>query len=217
MKERPIIFSAPMIQAIMAGRKTQTRRIIKPQPVSNGCYLSEIFCPGDKSQHGKYEWIFQSSAPFSVPFKSGMRLWVKETFAECDAPDGEEPFIYREDWERKYPTVPLAGCWTAPIFMPRRLSRITLEIVDVRVERLQEISEIDAFKEGCGTDDCRRCNTEGIENGQGCEDCSGEGQISSRANYRKLWESIHGARSWDLNPWVFVISFKRIEEGQPHD
>lgn len=238
MKERPILMSGPMVSAIRAGRKTQTRRILKGD--SKQIYLTlelldEIPPP---VIHGEWtQLLHPKGGPLTcvrTPFQKGQSLWVKEalgrkpaSFLGIEATTGVESAFYQADGEDVVDEHGFNLCpwWKgkslSPIHMPRWASRITLEVTDVRVERLQDISEVDAFKEGCGTDDCRRCNTEGLEQsgphkGLGCEDCSGEGQISSRANYPKLWESIHGPGTWDLNPWVFAVSFRRIEE-VPHD
>ena len=211
MKERPILFSAPMVRAILEGRKTQTRRIVKPQP------SQELL--DDYAQIRRERGVQKDDAemlseclpcPYGVP---GDRLWVRETFGDCtpgadaligtrwDKPwyradadkygllghDGEGP-VYAEDVK-----------WRPSIHMPRSASRITLEIADVRVERLQEISEADAEAEGLT---CR----------DGLYATSGEvWQIDPRKAYRDLWKSLHGEGSWAANTWVWVIEFKRVE------
>jgi hypothetical protein len=192
MKERPILFSAPMVRAILAGTKTQTRRICKGQ--------RELSCVHD----------FQlDRCPYGVP---GDRLWVRETHGDCtpgaDALTGttwERPW-YRADADAygllghdgEGPVYVEDVKWCPSIHMPRSLSRITLEITGVRVERLQEISAEDARAEGCNT-----------------PHVPGSGTVLSRqTEFMLLWESINGPRSWDANPWVWVVEFRRITTPQ---
>jgi len=191
MKERPILFSGPMVRAILEGRKTQTRRIVKPQPVET-------------------EWR-RIACPYGQP---GDRLWVKETFATKQVKgltiastkpnDPEAEMLarathrfraYRADqWEND--EVPEGMTWRPSIYMPRWASRLTLAIVRVRVERLQDITEEDAIAEG--SQEPALVPIVGA--------C-----LTERAVYAKLWEAINGAGSWALNPWVWVVEFKRVE------
>ena len=168
MKERPILFSAPMVRAILDGSKTQTRRVVKGEVVEGGVAEG---CP-----HGTV----------------GDRLWVRETFRlSVPAHDGQTGFaIYKSDFSN-----PPQGLWKPSIYMPRKASRITLEITDVRVERLKDISESDARAEGV-----QASNTAEMKDGSPCYSLP----------YRALWETINGTGSWDLNPWVWAITFKRI-------
>lgn len=177
MAERPILFSGEMVLAILDGRKTMTRRVVKPQPEP------DTDCP-----HHVGTGIERKAriCPYGKP---GDRLWVRETF--CSFPDGN--IFYRADNDER---APMKG-WKPSIFMPRALSRITLEIKNVRVERLQDISENDAKAEG--TDGERYL-------GQGFDHCV------YREAFRTLWESINGPGSWESNPWVWVVEFKQITE-----
>ena len=208
MKERPILFSAPMVRALLAGTKTQTRRVVKPPRNRSAFVLLD---------HGKGWWPYQSDDgeselcddgmehPYTCPYgQPGDRLWVREAFSgpHCmDATDecvavrpskwGEGSRIWY--WADGNPT---HGDWTRPrpsIHMPRWASRILLEVTAVRVERLQDISEADARAEGC------------IE-----EEKPGFPICSPRNWYRILWEQINGPGSWDANPWVWVVEFKRV-------
>lgn len=186
-REKPILFSAPMVSAILDGRKTQTRRIIK----DTGLYaIEERFHGKETSERERRNLATQCK--YGQP---GDWLWVKETHQAH--PIYGSP-VYRADYllqNGRYGPNPVdAECWPwkPSIFMPRRLSRITLEITDVRVERLQDISEEDAIAEGI----------------EGSGDCGSIG--FGRWAYRKLWESINGKGSWDANPWVWAITFKRI-------
>ena len=177
-----------MVRAILEGRKTQTRRIVKPQPTYRIIEAQAGVTIGmDKSKDGALWYDANGKDPgreVACPHgQPGDRLWVRETWGPCDG-----GACYRAS-ER--PTVvPDGGKWKPSIFMPRQASRITLEIVSVRVERLQDISP----------DDCR---AEGMprENND----------IGVRYGYGQLWNSINGKGSWDLNPWVWVIQFKRVE------
>jgi hypothetical protein len=173
MKERPILFSAPMVRALLDGTKTQTRRIIKPNHcVAPSMRLSMV--PG---------------CPYGVP---GDRLWVRETFCPQMNATDRTPF-YRSTGDE----LPSCHKWKPSIFMPRWASRITLEITEVRVQRVQDISEEDAKAEGGGF----------IR-----EHPDADETLSDKKLFQFLWESISGETSWDANPWVWAITFRRIEK-----
>lgn len=205
MKERPILMSAPMVLAILNGPKTQTRRTIKPQP-------SEL-------PNGGFQWIGSDTNWFSnmpldtmlnhCPYgQSGDRLWVKETFApRADCPPGtaqaKHYCMYRASGGDPRDTNnwhDYGGKWKPSIFMPRWASRITLEITGVRVERVQEISEKDAKSEGPQP----LCEYIGKCNSSRCA------STHFRRSYVRLWYDINGPDSWASNPYVWVISFKRV-------
>lgn len=200
MKERPILFSAPMVRALLAGTKTQTRRAVKPQP---RILAGELLCWKDDAltddQMGK-------RCPYGQP---GDRLWVREAWLDlqgtgiervtgdpsryayaADTPSGSHGDECRKTYGLK---------WRPSIHMPRAASRITLEITGVRVERLQDISEADAQAEGCS-----------LEFMTPTGDDSGSA-IYGPGGYLELWESINGARSWEANSWVWVIEFRRMK------
>lgn len=197
MKERPILMSAPMVRAILAGTKTQTRRVVKPQP---RILAGELLCWKDDALTDDQ---MAACSPYGQP---GDRLWVRETFSGpwcMEAQDGiaaAPPSKWGESSEIWYwaDGEPTYGDWTRPrpsIHMPRWASRITLEVTGVRVERLQDISTSDAEAEGWPGPDA-------------------ENSISSTypiAWYSKLWEEINGPGSWTANPWVWVVEFKRLE------
>jgi hypothetical protein len=198
VKARPILFSAEMVCALLAGTKTQTRRIVKPQPpcgceyVINGAYNAALCHSIERPE----VWVPPTArsvdhrlpCPYGQP---GDRLWVKETWCELD--DGvDRPIAYRADNWTECPSAD--GKWRPSIFMSRAASRITLEITAVRVERLQEISEADAKAEGCIVDPWHY-------------PCS---LTPGKSTYCTLWESINGPGSWEANPWVWVIEFRRI-------
>lgn len=180
MKERPILFSAPMVRAILEGRKTVTRRVVKPQTIRASLLHEQ-----------RPHWIDASNGhvvrcPYGQP---GDRLWVRETW--CSYGNGP---IYRADYDKYSPISDgIGGPWKPSVHMPRWASRIALGIVSVRVERLQNLDDHDAMAEGADQ----------------IGDCEG----AFVAGFRRLWESINGPGSWDQNPWVWVIEFKRVEQG----
>jgi len=192
MKERPILFSAPMVRALLDGRKTQTRRVCKPmeQWVNQEC--REVRTHDGAPHHflkGAESPIERLRCPYGQP---GDRLWVRETVAEISC-----RLTYRADTDDGAHCV--VKRWTPSIHMPREWSRILLEVVSVRVERLQDIGEADARAEGVTIEDR---HTVGY--------CAGEFLPPSIRAYRDLWEQINGAGSWDANPWVWVVEFKRV-------
>jgi len=218
MKYRPILFSGAMVRALLADTKTQTRRILKPQPfngrpddevhkqmIENGALgqdesLTDLL--NGAIDHG---FIPEAKCPYGQP---GDRLWVRETyfgnhFQHPNEPEDERELHYRADGLPNFEGEESLIKWRPSIFMPRWASRITLEIVNVRVERLQDISEEDARAEGVGQ--------VGIETGQVLESGAPVEIGSYACAYCDLWESINGKGSWEANPWVWVVEFKRTE------
>lgn len=202
MIERPILFHGEMVKAILAGNKTMTRRIIKPQPVDigeNAPYIQEPKQIGEGIIFNRKKYI---KCPYGMPDD---RLWVRETFSQH--PEYVD-FAYRADGEDEYEDSD-GGIWepkwTPSIFMPRKFSRILLEIVNIRVERLQQITRADALNEGITWD----ANTDGFAVGnKGCCFHGSDPVIS----FIKLWNSINADRyPWDNNPYVWVIEFRRIK------
>ena len=217
MKERPILFSAPMVRAILSGTKSQTRRALRVQPPVGTEWMNTYHHPKDAER--PYWWAgaggdlldFSAPCPYGQP---GDRLWVREAWMPdppCDGTWGytewagsrigqiaavperfQHPAFcnYRASW--------LHGTgglrWTPGIHMPRWASRITLEVTSVRVERLQDISEKDAWAEGC----------------EGYDDDVTGGK-SGYSEFHDLWEQINGPESWAANPWVWCVSFRRLE------
>ncbi|HCT5932486.1 TPA: hypothetical protein OT246_002679 [Klebsiella pneumoniae] len=234
MKERGMIFNSEMVRAILDGRKTQTRRIMKVQPESNQLGLLLITDSTKHSDIGKYHWAESNatgnhvrSKLFSSPFGAvGERIWVRETWAEAgaSAPDLK---LYRANYPEHVPSiyenVPPAEeiRWTPSIHMPRWASRILLEITGVRVERLNAISEEDAQREGVHTEVwdqtvvARNYAARDEFFQFWSEDMPHYVEMNQlyRSSFRSLWESIYGAENWQANPWVWVISFKRVEGG----
>jgi hypothetical protein len=185
LKERPIIFSGPMVRAILDGRKTQTRRVLRRQPA--GAWAT----PGRRA------------CPYGVP---GDRLWVRETWAGpvLDIINGDlgERFLYRasdSDWKDCRGR---SARWRPSIHMPRSASRLLLEITDLRVQRLQDITEEDARAEGVAAH---------LESAlwDGC------GEIGYRAHFKDLWDRINSKRGpWESDPWVWVLNFRRMKGRQ---
>ena len=202
MKSRPILFSAPMVRALLAGTKTQTRR-----PLREGAWLDPKEGVIRMCSVGNGVTGFQSVAcPYGVP---GDQLWVREQFAGSIAYE-RHGYPLRE-WGNKIwycaDGEPRSGQWTIPrpsIHMPRSLSRITLELTDVRVERLQDISEADALAEGVTPKWEPGCS------GRLMEAIGGFSFRPAASAYADLWEQINGPGSWDANPFVWALSFKRV-------
>ncbi|HHZ9834191.1 TPA: hypothetical protein ACWON6_004488 [Klebsiella pneumoniae] len=196
ISERGMIFNAEMVRALLDGRKTQTRRIIKDctvgrDPISKFIKIGKKFIgcyPEDVPE------LIRECCPYGVP---GDRIWVRETWAEAgaSAPDLK---LYRANYPEHVPSiyenVPPAEeiRWTPSIHMPRTASRILLEITGVRVERLRSMSQDDARAEGV---------------------IAASGPMEAGLAFRELWDSIYGEESWKANPWVWVIEFKRVEGG----
>lgn len=202
MKERPILFSAPMVLALLAGTKTQTRRVAKE------------FAGRDDLEKILRRFPNQNGCPYGQP---GDRLWVRESWFPDPPADGT--WAYAE-WagcrEGQIAGVPdrfrhPAFCcyaadwlhgevrWTPSIHMPRWASRITLEITSVRIERLQDISEQDAAAEGVATWAPGALSPESLN-------------ADPSDQFRWLWCSINGPDSWGANPWVWVVEFKRVQQ-----
>lgn len=209
MKERPILFSGAMVRAILSGRKTQTRRVVKPQPTRLEWFDHQkgwlgSFGEDAGSRDNPHRMV---PCPYGVP---GDRLWVKEThynnsvgnvIAQMFKAKEQPKVYYRADHEGV-----VTWNWKPSIFMKRQLSRITLEIVSVRVERLQDISEVDAMAEGIHRFEVNDCTYFHSRPTAPTEEHFNSGLMA----YRDLWESINGAGSWDANPWVWVVEFKRL-------
>jgi hypothetical protein len=212
VKERPILFSGPMVMAILDGRKTQTRRVIKPQPtIGNG--------------EGYADDMIRAAADFPNPrYSVGDILWVRETFARSHPERGlDMGFYYRATVAKPIDRL-LTGLWKPSIHMPREAARIFLRVKDVRAERLQNITTDDATGEG-------------VPNGWPidavyCPECKGDGSIeafhpargsmeidcpycnTAIKRFANLWDSLNAKRGygWAGNPWVWKVSVERLED-----
>lgn len=223
MRERPILFSAPMVRALLDGRKTQTRRVVKGLPERSlefdRQWHANVMRPGSVLSHWSWwdgpphgQSIYHTAdCPYGVP---GERLWVREAFSgpwdmRVLPPAQWGAFCPIHYWADGDPT---EGDWTRPkpsIHMPRWASRLTLEITDVRVERLQAISDRgqpnDCIAEGVFAGDFIDKGGDWLERG-----------FSSieRCRFHDLWAAINGPESWADNPWVWAVSFRVLEAGQ---
>jgi len=219
-----------MVRALLDGRKTQTRRIVKPRRHASLFAIeddgSPVWADSYIMDPGNAEWRMRDN-PYGVP---GDRLWVKETHAVVPRTayamsegvqqtlrpdDNHDAAVYFADWERSKP-----GRWRPSIHMPRWACRLVLEITDVRVERLQAINEADAASEGV-----RRIGEEypsfaapGSAWHKGPNlwtvdmDSSSFNAPTAAEAFQMLWEHINGAGSWDANPWVWAVSFRVVEQ-----
>lgn len=223
MKERPILFSAPMVRALLEGRKTQTRRVMKPQPddapdINMWAWFSR------KAGQCVGKPVALAFCPYGVP---GDRLWVRETWGfdstvradfkpvlgrhDLSGRDLLEATVYRADIpavseadERRVRRAvkSVVAPWRPSIYMPRWASRITLEVTEVRVQRLKDISEEDARAEGVERGCPPSCGPV-----VGCDPGAKHGH---RDSFCSLWGSINGPASWATNPWIWAITFKRV-------
>lgn len=206
MKERPILFSAPMVRALLDGSKTQTRRVCKPAQAAS---LSHVV-RGCMGFFGDEEGDVSFKSPYGEP---GDRLWVKETHLawwslDPENPTGKRKFSHVAAFRADGYELQGDEKWIPSIHMRRAASRITLEITDVRVERLQDISHDDALAEGVYDGKACRCD-QPLDFVRSCGNCGGR-LVDAVDRYWLLWETINGAGSWDLNPWVWVVVFKKI-------
>lgn len=210
MTDRPIIFSAPMVRALLDGRKSMTRRVLNPQPIENATFQGI-------ARDGRA--LFSSGCFFGkarLPYAPGDRLYVREGVRGEELPDGQDGVRYRAD----YAFIPIEGInaparwlklhtyadhsghpvgpWVPSIHMPRWASRLALTVTDVRVQRLQDISEEDAIAEGCDPVHFAPGGSTGNPS---------DGWLSYSEGFRTLWNSLHGADAWDQNPWVCALTF----------
>jgi hypothetical protein len=229
VRERPILFSANMVRAILAGRKSQTRRVILPQPVGAP---GKNFChePSDPFLSDDGVWRFMCGevsydhndvrCPFGQP---GDRLWVRETFGLGQsihhsrggtiyrADVGEPGILHGHQMDAYGREFKGERRWRPSIHMPRWASRITLEIRDVRVERVQEIAEADAIAEGLKPLAGHRTTVQDRDGSPlGAHE---NADYPARERFHDFWDSLNAKRGygWDSNPWVWVVDFSRVE------
>jgi hypothetical protein len=189
MKARPILFSTPMVQAILKGRKMQTRRVVKPQPGDHP----------DDDGHVLYR------CPYG---QVGDVLWVKETYAYAryDFDHIADQFIYKSDYSDHF----VDWKWKPSIHMPKSAARIFLKITNVRVERLQQINKVEAIAEGI-----EKVNSGvfvEVWRKYGHIEADAPYYFSPIHSFASLWQSINGEQSWVDNPYVWVIEFERIDK-----
>jgi hypothetical protein len=220
MSEKPILFSTPMVKAILAGNKTQTRRIVKGDVPSGDFWKPEILSDDRLQFRAKLNPPSNYPLkPIKLPYAVGDRLWVRETWGinyverhgicpdfACIryAADGKSHVHSapgEEDRYGKYKDAAMYGLNRSSLFMPKWAARIWLEVTGVRVERLQDISNADALLEG------GRC----MDGDKWRDGVDAHGSDWPRFWFRDLWNSINGKGAWSENPWVWVIEFKRVE------
>jgi len=221
MKERPIIFSSEMVRAILETRKTTTRRLVKPQPdsdcrIDSGKIMTSVGVAYVRGERGNQ--CVRVPCPYGIP---GDRLFVREKFSVCYNGENFADIIYAADRVRQ--TFPITG-WIEnaiekhgeylrpSIHMPKWASRITLEITNVRVEKLQEITEEDAKREGIEVMQRPESVGGGIRYlAPACGDRPPYWEYSAVTAFIYLWDSIYGKDAWEANPFVWVIEFKRVK------
>jgi hypothetical protein len=220
MTERPILFKGEMVRAILDGRKTQTRRVMKPPPKPTPADFpgpAGHWWPSQKHKSmlgveremQKWKGLAGSACPYG---DTGDLLWVRETWGAVWPADEPVPLRqceieYRADlppgctdrpgeWPADEGNGPEVPKWRPSIHMPRWASRITLRITDIRVERLQDITEDDAWAEGCDP----------VVHPDGAVDCG-----TRKTTFASLWNKINGPGAWGANPWVWVMAFERVK------
>ena len=197
MTDRPIIFSAPMVRALLDGRKTQTRRVL---PLAHPKFSHQNVLDPDMLVDKQYVWFWDGvhdcvGASWPLPYAPGDRLWVRESALFWrNSRDNSLSHVaaFRADGYE----LEAGERWRTSIHMPRWASRLTLTVTDVRVQRLQDISEADAMAEGC---DAVLALT--IKRPNGAH------PGNPRECYCDLWNSLHGPGAWDANPWVVALTF----------
>lgn len=217
MRELPILFSTPMVQAILDGRKIMTRRTVKniPEGTHRVEQIGESLFEAHWGIHGNSLFL-DGATEIKCPYQPGDRLYVRETWrrysrrSECTCyeychcpPDGT--ILYYADCG------PDENKWKPSIHMPKAAARIWLEVTNVRVERLQEITEEDAIAEGCTGYPCGPHSS-----AMGCGECANTGWVGGYSPVREfldLWNSLNAKRGygWEVNPFCWVIEFRRIE------
>jgi hypothetical protein len=207
MKEIPILFSGEMVRAILEGRKTQTRRIVKPQPETyQGESGLQFELPGWHTSLGAKRFTEFSK------IQIGYRLWARETtwhIQHGNTCNGTAVIYRADDYCETFPNRKPTGklcCWRPSIHMPRWASRLTLEVTGVRVERLEDISETDAIAEGM--------DTIRFTPGDYSHPTYDLNKSIAQNNFSSLWDSLYAKRGfgWDANPWVWVIEFKKANQ-----
>jgi hypothetical protein len=193
-KTKPIIFSTPMVVAILEGRKTQTRRVVKAPVLQDVREPNEVYWKNGKVV---FNWYGETVGGFEVKpkYQPGDILWVRETWFE-----NEECLLYKaskyentKEYHGRNGWVQIK--WRPSIFMPREAARIFLKVTNVRVERLQDITEDEAIKEGAKA--------------YGQNNCSG---TSARIAFAEIWDKTTTEHEWRTNPWVWVYEFERISK-----
>jgi len=225
---RPMLFRTEMVQAILSGRKTQTRRILKfkTESANTSAEFKELQINSKNNLLAKFcqkeKWVgwFNEKCPVNV----GDVIWVRETFRGIEQDFGKPRYEYKATEK-----INKVDKWKPSLFMPKDACRLFLEITSVKVEKLKDISERDAIKEGIyftdygrhcfhmGIEDIDKCpadeKTHPIENGWFYKETKSSGGClgSAQSAFANLWQSINGSESWDNNPWLWVYEFKIVD------
>lgn len=226
MADRPILFSAPMIRALLAGTKTQTRRLLPTahprHPHHNQIRMDVLIYDPQLPEAWYWDGVHERvGASYLIPYAPGDRLWVREAHYLTDDGDNEYALFPADEeaeiaehlahvalLERDYPP---ASVWEKhkrlrpSIHLPRWASRLTLTVTEVRVQRLQDISEADARAEGIEQANSGRFFDPSMSKGAAAH--LGGMHHRARDAYAALWDSLHGPGSWEANPWVVAVSF----------
>lgn len=198
MKERPILFSTEMVQAILDGRKTMTRRIVKLQP-TKPVFIGIVNSSTDNKIVGSYAFADTADGGYNTEYfkcpygQPGDILWVRESHYKTTAKELNGQFFYKASFEE----LGWSFKWKPSIHMPKAAARIYLQVESVKVERLQDISRGDSMSEGCPFPNIAK-------------------ETNPKEWFSDLWKSINGPESWQQNPWVWAISFKVLSTtGRP--
>lgn len=190
MAEKPILFSTPMVQAILDGRKKMTRRVVKPQPDHR--HRDIVFEYGKLNEYSQIAGVWNVVEQRKPPYQPGDLLWVKETWCENQNPNSDNcgGYEYKADYEGAMCSDLIT--WKSSRFMPKAAARIWLEVTSVRVERLQEITDEDAKAEGVMP--------------------HGDNANPHIKTFYSLWQRLNAKRGydWDKNPFCWVIEFRRV-------
>ncbi|PTX46534.1 hypothetical protein IQ03_03645 [Gemmobacter caeni] len=204
MTDRQIPFSAPMVRALLEGRKTQTRRNL---PAAHPRFPEFSHMRTDVLDDPAFVWFWNGKhdgvgASHRIPYTTGDRLYVREAWRAPlhvdDQPPREIPPTNSVHYCADGDAPTIFGRYRHARFMPRWASRLTLNVTDVRVQRLREITAADSIAEGVKCDTC---------SAMGESACHGRGCFASQEAFRTLWNSLHGPDAWDENPWVVALTF----------
>ncbi len=223
IKEIPMLFSTPMVQALLNGTKTETRRLFKinGQPITSDKEEIIELRDNELKEDGTVNYLSTGglSGPYKCPWRIGNILWVKETHCFLDEKDCEgrktRDYYRTEHHESNNEWFKENYKWTPSLFMRRHTARIFLRIESIGIERLRDITEEEAMAEGILKEEQVVGDLPGYKNYhkvKGKSDSMGDWYYNPIDSYKSLWESINGAGSWGANPWVWVVKFKKIDK-----
>jgi len=208
MKEKPMLFSTLMVQALLKRQKTQTRRIINPQPIID-TESGHVYAKNNNVLLDIHKW--KDKMIELCDYSIGQTIWVRETFMNApNYPDMPEKYYYKASKSDQF-LQEWKGCWKPSIFMPKDACRLFLTIKNIRIERLNEISEADAIAEGIIP--LLQSNAQTQQEGLLFFDYSKNPKLfqdglTPQKSYKTLWEKINGNDSWEQNPYVYVYDFE---------